>query len=151
MPHLLRMSLILKSRCKITIKIAHLQQNHAKVYFQARFCCKWKRATLIFLRVVGLFPCPSVLFRARPWLVYLSLSLRRGVCVPLLVPDILTQGGVLALCFECQLVDRHLVWIRQTCIGCSSHSSEFRAVVFFRLGNFGATFAYSTFAIVFSV
>ena len=53
MPYLLRMSLILKSRCKITTKIAHLQQNHAKVYFQARFCCKWKRATLIFLRVVG--------------------------------------------------------------------------------------------------
>ena len=57
------------------------------------------------------------------------------------MPNVLAQGGVLALRLECHLVDRHLVWVCQTGVGCRSHSSEFRLVVFLRLRVLGGTFA----------
>ena len=51
------------------------------------------------------------------------------------MPNVLTQGLVLRLTFEAELVKRHLVGISQTGVHHSCHSSELSLVVFLRLTN----------------
>ena len=51
------------------------------------------------------------------------------------MPDVLTQGLVLGLTLEAELVNWHLVRICQTCVHHSCHSSELSLVVFLRLTN----------------
>ena len=55
------------------------------------------------------------------------------------VPNVLTQGLVLALTLESQLVKRHLVWICQAGVHHCCHSSELSLVVFLRLRVSGRT------------
>ena len=57
------------------------------------------------------------------------------------VPNVLTQGFVLALTFESQLVEWHLVGICQTGIHHCCHSSELSLVIFLRLRVLGCTLA----------
>ena len=57
------------------------------------------------------------------------------------VPNVLTQGLVLALTLEGKLVKRHLVWICQTRVHHSCHSSELSLVVFLCLRVSGRAFA----------
>ena len=57
------------------------------------------------------------------------------------VPNVLTQGLVLALTLEGELIQRHLVWICQTHVHHSCHSSELSLVIFLRLRVLGRALA----------
>ena len=70
-----------------------------------------------------------------------SLRVRLVVLLGADVPNVLTQGLVLALTLESQLVKRHLVGICQTCVHHSCHCSELSLVVFLRLRVLGRAFA----------